>query len=384
MAASADIWHIQKKRHDQGRTGVQIINAEVFQLKIPFSDPGEGEGLFPGTWNALDFVLLRLETDTGLVGWGEAFSYFCSDSVAALTRGSVAPLLIGKNPRDPEPILVEMRQKLHIIGRYGITMFGISAADIALWDLSAKAEGVSLAERIGGRRRADVPAYASLIRYADSALVSEIAARAAAEGYRMIKLHEIKLEHIRAGRDAIGPDIALTNDVNCNWSTVQTLEWAGELRAIDLMWLEEPIFPPEDFAALAQLRRETGLTIATGENACTQYQFAEMIAAGAADYIQPSVTKIGGISETMATRALARKAGVKVAQHAPYFGPGYLATLQLQATSAEEEPFEYLYIDREAELYPGMPLPQQGRVLIPDGPGLGMDPDPDVIARYRV
>jgi L-alanine-DL-glutamate epimerase-like enolase superfamily enzyme len=363
---------------------MQITRAETIRLRIPFSDPGKGEGLFPGTWNALDFVLLRVETDKGLVGWGEGFSYFCAEAVEAVTRQSVAPLLIGRDPRNPEPILAELKQKLHIMGRYGITMFAISAADIALWDLAAKGEGASLAERLGGRRRADVPAYASLIRYGESSLVGEIAARAVAEGYRTVKLHEIALEHIRAGRDAIGSDIALTNDVNCNWTVEQTLDWAAELRACDLMWLEEPVFPPEDFASLARLRRETGLAIATGENACTQYQFAQMIAAGAADYVQPSVTKIGGISETMATRAIAREAGVKVAQHAPYFGPGYLATLQIQAASEEEELFEYLYIDREADLFAGMPLPERGRVSIPDGPGLGLDPDPGIIARYRI
>jgi len=363
---------------------MQITSADTIRLRIPFSDPGKGEGLFPGTWNALDFVLLRIETDTGLVGWGEAFSYFCANAVAALTRQSVAPLLIGRDLRDREAILAELRQKLHIIGRYGITMFGISAADIALWDLAAKAEGVSLAELLGGRRRDDLPAYASLIRYGDSDLVRQIATRAVAEGYQTVKLHEIAPEHIRAGREAVGPGIALTDDVNCNWTVEQTLTWAAELRALDLMWLEEPIFPPEDFATLARLRRETGLAIATGENACTEYQFAEMIAAGAADYVQPSVTKIGGISETMATRARAAAAGVKVAQHAPYFGPGYLATLQIQAAAPEEELFEYLYIDREAELFAGMPVPQRGRVAVPKGPGLGLDPDPAIIARYRV
>lgn len=363
---------------------MQITGAETVQLSIPFRDPGKGEGLFHGAWTALDFVLLRVETDAGLVGWGEAFSYFCADAVEALTRQAVAPLLIGKDPRDPEQILAELRQKLHIIGRYGITMFGISAADIALWDLAAKAEGVPLAELIGGRRREEVPAYASLIRYADSALVRQVAGAAVAEGYETLKLHEIELEHIRAGRAAVGPGVALTNDVNCNWTVERTLDWAPELRGIDLLWLEEPVFPPEDFDSLARLRRETGLAIATGENACTHYQFAGMIAAGAADYVQPSVTKIGGISETIATRALAEQAGVKVAQHAPYFGPGYLATLQLQAASREEELFEYLYIDREAEIYAGMPVPERGRVPIPEGPGLGLGPDPEVLARYRV
>ena len=362
----------------------KISSAEVIELNIPFADPGKGEGLFPSAWTALDYVLLKLETDDGLTGWGDGFAYFCNRSVAAVVQDSVVPLLIGRDPREPAPILAELYRKLHIIGRYGITMFAISAADIALHDLAAKTKDQSMADYLGGRKRSDVPAYASLIRYADSGLVSEIASRAVAEGYATIKLHEIELSHIQAARRAIGPDIALTNDVNCNWTSEQTLAWAGALRDLDLLWLEEPIFPPEDFDALARLRDDTGLAIATGENCCTALQFAAMVDAGAADYIQPSITKVGGFAETMAARQLALDAGVMVAMHSPYFGPGYLATLQVLATSAEEGPFEYLYVDREADLFGQVAAPTQGRVRIPDGPGLGVDPDPEVIARYRV
>jgi len=363
---------------------VTITNAEVIELSIPFSDPGKGEGLFPGAWNALDFALLRLETDNGLTGWGEGFSYFCRPAVASVMRDSVIPLLIGKDPTDFSPILAELRQKLHIIGRYGITMFAISSADIALHDLAAKVEGISLATYLGGLRRAEVPAYASLIRYADSTLVSQIAMKSVDEGYRTIKTHEIDLGHIQAARNAVGADIALINDVNCNWTTQQTLDWADDLRALNLKWLEEPIFPPEDFAAIARLRRETGLPIATGENCCTAHQFEEMINAGAADFIQPSVTKVGGIAETMSARHLAAAAEVKVALHSPYFGPGYLATLQILGAAPEEELFEYLYIDREADLYGGALSPVAGQVEIPTGVGLGLEPDLEVIARYQV
>lgn len=363
---------------------MQITKAEVIQLKIPFEDGGKGEGLFHAKWSALDVVLLRVETDTGLVGWGDAFSYFCPEAVAALTRSAVVPLLLGRDPADMDAILADMRQKLHIIGRYGITMFAISAADIALHDLNAKAEGVSLAELLGGRQRSDVPAYASLVRYGDGDLVGEIANRAVDEGYGTIKLHEIDLPNVLAGRTAIGPDIAMTNDVNCNWTAEQVLDWAAELRGANLMWLEEPIFPPEDFDEIARLRRETGIPMAAGENACTAYEFNRMIEAGAVDFIQPSVTKIGGIAETMATRKLAYAAGVTVAQHAPYFGPGYLASLQLLAASPDEELFEYLYIDREGDLFANMPVPEGGRVAIPEGPGLGMDPDPKMLERFAV
>jgi len=362
---------------------MKITKAETVQLKIPFRDPGKGEGLFPGAWTALDFVLLRLETDTGLVGWGEAFSYFCAPSVRAMVEGAVAPLLIGRDVAERDAILDDLRQKLHIIGRYGVTMFAISAADIALHDLAAKAEGKSLAAYLGGRRHDSLPAYASLIRYGDADLVSRVAGDAAAEGYGMIKLHEIDLAHVRAGRAAIGPDVALTNDVNCNWTAERVRAVADDLRALDLLWLEEPIFPPEAVSEIAALQRETGLAMASGENLCTEHQFAQLIAAGVA-YVQPSVTKIGGIAETLATRRRAAEAGLSCAHHAPYFGPGLLATVQILAAAEAEEWVEWLWIEREADLYGEALTPDRGRVAVPDGPGLGLDPDPEVMARYRV
>ncbi|MEM9140667.1 MAG: mandelate racemase/muconate lactonizing enzyme family protein [Pseudomonadota bacterium] len=362
---------------------MQITRADAIRLKIPFTDPGAGTGLFQGTWTAHDFVLLRLETDTGLTAWGEAFSYFCAGAVHAMVADAVCPLLIGRDGTDMDRILAEMRHKLHLVGRYGITMFAISAADIALHDLAAKAAGVSLAEHLGGRRHAALPAYASLIRYGDPDLVRRMAAQAAGEGYPMIKLHEIELSAIRAGREGAG-DRALTNDVNCNWSADQTRAMAPALQDLDLMWLEEPIFPPEDFETLAQVRNDTGLAIASGENLCTAHQFAQMTAMGGADYVQPSVTKIGGIAETLATRKDAAAKRLRVAHHAPYFGPGLLATLQILAAAEAEEYVEWLYVEREADLFPAMPKPQGGRIAVPDGPGLGLDPDPDVLLRYAV
>ena len=364
---------------------MQITKAETVQLKIPFHDPGDGGGLFPGNWRALDFVLLRLETDTGLVAWGEGFSYFCATAVKAMIDETVIPTLIGRDPAEMETILAELRHKLHILGRYGISIFAISAADIALHDLAAKAAGVSLAEHLGGRRRRDLPAYASLIRYGNPDMAAGVAGAAASEGYGMIKLHEIELEPVLAVRKAIGPDLHLTDDVNCNWTAERTLELAPALRDdANLLWLEEPTFPPEDFATMASLRGQTGLAIATGENLCTHYQFAELIRAGGADYVQPSLTKIGGFSDTMETHRLAKAAGTKVAHHAPYFGPGLLATLQVLGAVEDEGWLEWLYVGREASLYPGLKEPKDGRIEIPDGPGLGHDPDPEVIAKYAV
>ncbi|QDT38256.1 mandelate racemase/muconate lactonizing enzyme family protein [Stratiformator vulcanicus] len=362
---------------------MKIAAIEPIVLSIPFTAGGSGEGIMPTVWNTLDIVLVRVESDDGLIGWGEAFGYFCADATAAMIRRSVAPVLIGREFDSPEPLGEELQRKMVLQGRYGISTFAISGVDIALWDLKAKAEGVSLAELIGDRNRDSVPAYASLVRYGDSDLVAEYTEKAASQGYPEIKLHEITLPEIRCSHQVVGGEIPISVDVNCNWSVEFTQEVLPELVELKASWLEEPVFPPDDFRTLASLRGND-MPIAAGENACTAFQFAEMIRLGGCDLIQPSVTKVGGISEFLRVLHLNREAGLRLMPHSPYFGPGYLATLQLAAMTPSFELFEFLYIEPDAWLFPNMPLPEQGEVAIPDGTGLGIEPDADVIARYRI
>lgn len=159
---------------------------------------------------------------------------------------------------------------------------------------------------------------------------------------------------------------------------------AVELDQFDLHWLEEPIFPPEDFAALAHLRRETGVPLAAGENWCTALMFHQAVQAGAIDYAQPSVTKVGGITEFRKTAAIVEAAGVQVMPHSPYFGPGFLATLHLAAALANPGLIERFYVNAEAWLYDRWLDPVDGFFSVPDGVGLGPEPNADVIKDYRV
>ena len=350
-------------------------------LSIPFHAGGDGEGIMPTTWNTLDFCLVRIETDRGLIGWGEGFGYFCSQAVAAIIRRSIAPLLAGRELADPRTINEELQRKLVLQGRYGISTFALSGVDIALWDLWAKAEGVSVATLVAGRERTSVAAYASLVRYADQALVRRYAEAAVADGFSEIKLHEITMPEIRACRQAVGGEVPMTVDLNCNWTREQARAFIPQLVELRTRWLEEPIFPPEDFLTLASLRCDD-LAIATGENACTAYQFEQLCHAGAADIMQPSVTKVGGITEFL--KVLDLPFDLDCVPHSPYFGPGYLATLQMAVVAPRITLFEYLYIRPDAWLYGPMPLPEQGKIPIPCGPGLGMDPRSDVIERYAV
>jgi L-alanine-DL-glutamate epimerase-like enolase superfamily enzyme len=158
---------------------------------------------------------------------------------------------------------------------------------------------------------------------------------------------------------------------------------AAQLKECNLFWFEEPIWPPENYAGLAQVRRASGIPIAAGENATTVMSFQHMFEAGAVDIAQPSPTKVGGLSELRKVAVLAAAHNVTVVPHTPYFGPGFLAGLHFSATLPRETPVEWLYTGMVTTLYGDAIAPKRGRVNIPSGPGFGFDPDPKILEKYR-
>ncbi len=370
---------------------MRISRIDTIPLAIPHEHGGPPPAWGGQAWEALNILLVRIETEDGAVGWGEAFSYNCMPSVQAMIEATVAPVLIGRDATGITSLMRELQQALHLFGRYGITMFAISAIDIALWDLAAKRAGMPLGHLLGGPAAPpSVPGYASLLKYRDRDLVANKVREALGEGYPAIKLHETGESEVAAAREAMGDGVPLCVDTNCPWTLVQARVMAQRLKPHDLHWLEEPIFPPEDFAALARLQRESGVDLAGGENACTAFEFRSMLDAGAVRYVQPSVTKVGGVTEFFKVVALAEARGVTVMPHSPYFGPGWLATLQLLAAMPltghpEGGWIERFYTRLEATLYPEFVSPVEGgRFRIPAGPGLGAEPDADVMRDYRV
>jgi L-alanine-DL-glutamate epimerase-like enolase superfamily enzyme len=362
---------------------MKITRVEPVPLAIPFTYGAEAFKLGTGSWKKLDFCLVRVETDEGLVGWGDAFAYTCRAAVVAAVRDMIAPLAVGHDAADIGGLHAKIQKQLHIFGRFGIAAFALSGLDIALWDLAGKAAGLPLHRLIGGARRTRVPCYASFLRYTEPHLVAQYCERALGEGYTAIKLHEIDDAAVAAARRTVPEHVPLTVDVNCEWRPREALEVATRWRDHALHWLEEPVFPPEDFRALREIGAASGIPLASGENLCFATQFAAMLEARAVQYVQPSVTKVGGITEFLKVVALAESANVRVAAHSPYFGPGAAATLHLLAAYGEPSWFEYFYLWPDAKLYGAMLDPVEGALAVPSAPGLGADPDPQVIDRYR-
>src|SRR5205823_8764582 len=175
--------------------------------------------------------------------------------------------------------------------------FALSGLDLALWDIAAKAAGVPLHRLLGGAKRSTIPCYASLLRYSKPALVQQFCERALSEGHGAIKLHEADDAAVAAGRDAVPESVPLMLDVNCEWTPREAIEAALRFKRHQLHWLEEPVFPPEDFDSLRAVGEASGTPLAAGENLCFATQFSALLSARAVSYVQPSVTKVGGITE---------------------------------------------------------------------------------------
>nr|WP_249782760.1 MULTISPECIES: mandelate racemase/muconate lactonizing enzyme family protein [unclassified Bradyrhizobium] len=328
--------------------------------------------------------MVRLETEQGIVGWGEAFSRCEDKSLKAMIETRVLPLVIGRSALEIGKIKYDVEFRLQNFGRVGPIIYGVSAVDIALWDILGKISGLPLTALLGGAFASEVEVYASLMRYGNCADVVRATRQAIERGYRYIKLHEITADEIHAAVEAAGAQAAVMLDTNCPWPVAEALKYDRLLEPLNLYWLEEPVWPPENYAGLARIRSTGRHHIAAGENAGSLHDFVAMIAAGAIDIAQPDVAKAGGISELVKIASLCQAESIEFVPHCAIFGPGQVATIHLNAAQRSVPMLERLYCDFEAEIYGGATLPVNGKVAVPTGPGLGLDPDPGVINRYRV
>ena len=366
---------------------MMITDVRAHHIRIPYDAGVASFRQGASAIAALEIVLVEVSTDAGVTGWGDAFAYVSPRTTRMAVEEMIAPQARGLEVPDAAGIpafMEQVQRNLHLFGRYGITMFAISGLDIALWDIAAKVKGVPLHRLIGDIKRTRIPAYASLLRIGKPELIAGECRTARQLGYTAIKLHETTTPAVFAARDAIGAGIPLMVDMNCPMDGATAIAFAHSCRDAEPMFLEEPVWPPEDFATLAEVRAKGGLDIAAGENACTVHQFRQMMNAGAVSHAQPSVTKVGGITEFLNVAALADERGVNIVPHSPYFGPGLLATLQMLALR-DDGFVEMFYMKRAACLWRGgVDVDANGNVGVPQGPGLGDEPDKAVMEQYRV
>ena len=359
-----------------------IATIDTIALRIPldtWAPPPQYAGK-PRTH--VDMLLVRVATSSGVVGWGECYGS-SSPMLPTVFESWIKHVAIGQDATD-QGLTARLERLLHGFGRCGPVIHAISGLDIALWDIRGKLEGVPVATLLGGIKRKRVEAYASLLQYGGAVEhVRRNVARALERGYRHIKLHERTAESVAAARDVAGPGIPIMVDTNCGWTPDQATAAVAAMAPSKPFWVEEPIWPPEDFESLAALRRATGVPLAMGENATSVLDFRKMVAAGATDFVQPSVVKVGGLTNLWQVAMQAEKAGVTCVPHAFFFGPGYLATLHAIAAKERTAPLERLFADVGFTAYAKTVPVVDGAIEVPERPGLGADPELELIEGFR-
>lgn len=345
--------------------------------------------------------VVEIATDEGITGWGECYGPAAVNQ--ALIETQYAPRVVGRDPFDVEVVWEDLHNRIKDYGASGFSIAAMSGIDIALWDIMGRATGKPVHKLIGGAQRSQVTAYATGLYFIDLDRLVEEAVEEALDykeqGFQAIKmkigLGDLKLDfrRVQAVREAIGPDVQLAVDANHCFSVHQAIRLGRMLEPLDLMWFEEPI-GPEDRAGYAEVTRALDMAVAGGENEFSRWGFRDIIAAKAMDIVQPDICAAGGFSELRKIATLASAFGVECVPHAWGSAIGLAATIQFLAALPDQPPafrpmppmLEFEQTQNPLrDLLAREPIVQRrGIVQVPEGPGLGIEIDRDVLLRFKV
>jgi len=333
------------------------------------------------SFTQMESLMVKVTDSEGRAGWGEAFGHRSNPASWAALEGIVGPFYLHR-PADPSSTRPDAEYAFHAFGRTGPVHYAVSAMDTALWDLQAQRENTPLRHLLSDSARDSVDCYASLVHYGEDPVeVAHHISRAQAQGYSAFKLHESTPEAIAAARLQAGPLADLMTDVNCRWTEEEAVVALEALCAYDLLWMEEPVFPPDDAAALTRLNQHFG-HISAGENASGVIGLVEQMRSGALSYAQPSVGKIGGVSAMREVIDVGVQLGVTVVPHCFYYGPALLATAQIAASLSVPTRLEVPFLQWPEILHPFHGAGPQ--IQLSSTPGLGFEPEDAMLQKYLV
>lgn len=280
-----------------------------------------------------DAVLVRVETDEGLVGWGEAHHGRCPGAVSRVVETTLRDLVLGLDALDVVGVWAHVyRMQLASHGVGAAASMALSGLDCALWDIRAQAARWPLYRLLGGANK-PVKAYAGGISlgWQPPAQLAEEACRLVAGGYRALKLRvgdnpSRDVERVRAVRTAVGSEIELLVDANTGYSVEDAQKVLPAYAELSVGWLEEP-FPPHDRRSYAQAARIGGVPLAAGENHFTRFDFTTLIEDGNVRFVQPDLSKTGGITEALRIAAMASAYKISVNPHTSTTAPNMAASI---------------------------------------------------------
>ena len=343
-------------------------------------------------------MLVEIETDSGLVGWGECYG---PARVNSAVVKEIAPWLIGEDPLRTDHLWQSVYARLRDHGQKGVVIQGLSGIDIALWDIKGKHFGVPVHRLLGGPLRTEVRAYATGLYRRKSGdpgkYLAEEAASYVAEGFGAVKLKvgfgiEEDAAMARAVRAAIGRDVALMVDANHAYDAVAAIRLGRMIEELDIGWFEEPVLP-EDIAGYRAVKAAITIPVAGGECEFTRFGFRDLLASRAIDIVQPDTCAAGGLSECKKIADMAEAFSVRYNPHVWGTGIAIAASLQLLAVLPSHTPTSLAPVEPMLEFdRTEHPIRQSilvtpiehigGVVRVPEGPGLGIEVDRKALARF--
>jgi D-galactarolactone cycloisomerase len=366
---------------------MKITDVQTIRLRAAIPAAGQ---VFSrsGVRSTRSTTLVRVDTDEGISGIGSASGN--GELIEVIVAKVIKPLLVGMDPTEIDPIWdrVYVRGGHKEFGTRGIGVVALSGVDMALWDILGKARGVPLYQLLGGKCRDKVPVYATALYPEEPSKVARRARGFAEQGFHGVKIKvgfdlDQDIRIIRAVREELGKDFIVMTDANQGYSIDVALKASDAFADCGAYWLEEPLFV-EDIQGHAMLREKGRTPIAVGENLHMCYAFENFIMRGAVDFIQPDVARAGGITEIRKITALAARHKVPVSFHTWGDGVALAASIHLSAALKDciVMELDYTYNPLREELLREPFKVQNGFLIPPERPGLGIELNPNALERF--
>jgi len=357
-----------------------------------------------GTNTKFNLAIVVVETDEGIIGYGEAKGEALA--MKTIVEHRLKPALVGEDPTRVEYLWEKLYSgsRLGLALKYGRPYHGhnlrgevlcaISGVDVALWDIFGKSLGVPIYKLLGGGIRSRVRAYGSGGWAPPGKAGAELAGYAE-KGFTAVKMRVGGLDdedfpnrsiaRLREVRETLGPKIDIMMDAHGALTVIQATQLARAAEEFRISWFEEPVIAADDLRGMVEVRQRTTIPIATGENQQTRFEFQEILDARAADVLQPDIAIAGGITETRRIADLAYARGIVVAPHNWGSAILWAASVQFAAATANCIILEFCQAYNPL-LYDLVTTPiavaKDGYVDVPTGPGLGIELQPDLEKKY--
>ncbi len=359
---------------------LEITDLKTVKLRFPGKTPRKWNSIIVSGGGPPGMTYLELHTNQGIIG--RSLSKGPSS-----TRNSMLGKIKGENPFDVERIWDRMYRYNRKPVAKGDYIDVIGSIDMAVWDIIGKALNLPVYKVLGGFRK-KIRVYAAGGYYEEGKTIDDLVREMegyVAEGFRAVKMKvggapfREDVDRVKAVREALGPDIDLLVDANNKWHAYEAISFGRAIERYRPFWFEEPV-EPDDFEGCAEVRQALDIPIVAGENEYTRWGCRDLVQAGSADILNLDTVKAGGITEYRKIAALASAYHIPVAPHgSPHMAIHLLASLD-NALIMETYP------GVESQYNPVLPLypVKDGYVTVPETPGLGIDPDPELVEKYKI